>query len=328
MARKRYITSAMSVDRKLSLLAEENPTAALMWPWFITAFDDWGRMSADPVEVKLTVFPAFPFTSSEIGEAIKLYDKYGLAHYYLVDNKPYLAVNPSTWWKYQNYIKFERKKGSSRYPPPPNPPWNEQLSAMFAENPRISAKNLPSPSPSPSPTCINISSPEGEGELQDGQGSESYEQREGVKTAPDVMPHDGSSGEKAMGETPQEEASAPTVGKAAVEYDPDFETFWNFYPRHVEKKRAYRVWRTRLREGVSPGDMINAARKYREICLKTGTNERFIKHPATFIGPDKPYEDFLPKKEMGEIGECRGHPEEDSGKTIDFDQFLWKGGGN
>jgi hypothetical protein len=142
------------------------------------------------------------------------------------------------------------------------------------------------------------------------------------------MPHEGDSGEKAMGETPQEEASALTVGKAADEYDPDFEAFWSVYPRQVEKKRAYRVWRTRLRAGVSPGDLINAARQYRDICLRMGTNERFIKHPATFIGPDKPYEEYLSNKGVGEIGECHGHLEADSGKTIDFSQFLWKGGGN
>jgi len=61
---------------------------------FITGFDDWGRMSADPIEVKLTIFPAFPYTSDEIAEIIQLYHKYEIAHYYVVDAKPYLAVNP------------------------------------------------------------------------------------------------------------------------------------------------------------------------------------------------------------------------------------------
>ena len=46
MARKRFITSDMSVDERIADIAVENPVAALMWPWFITGFDDWGRMEA------------------------------------------------------------------------------------------------------------------------------------------------------------------------------------------------------------------------------------------------------------------------------------------
>lgn len=49
MARKRFVTSEISTDRKIAKLAEKNPVAAALWPWFITAFDDWGRMSADPI---------------------------------------------------------------------------------------------------------------------------------------------------------------------------------------------------------------------------------------------------------------------------------------
>ncbi|MBE3584958.1 MAG: hypothetical protein IMW94_02060 [Thermoanaerobacter sp.] len=138
MPRKRYITSEISTDEKIAALAEENPTAALMWPWFITAFDDWGRMSANPIEVKLTLFPAFPFTSKDVALAMKLFHKYGLAYLYEVDGKPYMAVNPATWYKYQTYINSGRKgKNSSKYPAPPNPPWNLQHSANVADNLRF-----------------------------------------------------------------------------------------------------------------------------------------------------------------------------------------------
>ena len=95
MARKRFVTSEISTDRKIAKLAERNPIAAALWPWFITAFDDWGRMSADPVEVKLTIFPAFPYTSEDIEEFIKLYHEFEIAYHYEVDGKPYLAVNPT-----------------------------------------------------------------------------------------------------------------------------------------------------------------------------------------------------------------------------------------
>lgn len=139
MARKRFITSDISTDKKIAILAEENPTAALMWPWIITNLDDWGRMGADPVEVKLTVFPAFPFTSKDIAKAISLYDEYGLAHYYEVDGKPYLAVNPDAYYKYQTYINKNRKeKDESKIPAPPNPPWNKNT-AKYCNNQQTSA---------------------------------------------------------------------------------------------------------------------------------------------------------------------------------------------
>ncbi len=159
MARKRFITSEMSTDEKIAALAEENPTAALMWPWFMTSFDDWGRMGANPMEVKLTIFPAFPYTSKDIQEAIKLFNKYGLAHYYEVDGKPYLAVNPEKWLKYQTYIrkgKIEDQK--SKHPEPPNPPWeandnaNEDLATKNVANQQLATINVLSPSPSPSPS--------------------------------------------------------------------------------------------------------------------------------------------------------------------------------
>lgn len=59
MARKRFITSDMSVDERIAEIAAENPVAALMWPWFITGFDDWGRMEAVPGKIKLSISQRF-----------------------------------------------------------------------------------------------------------------------------------------------------------------------------------------------------------------------------------------------------------------------------
>ncbi|HHY95890.1 MAG TPA: hypothetical protein GX513_12920 [Firmicutes bacterium] len=77
------------------------------------------------------------------------------------------------------------------------------------------------------------------------------------------------------------------------EYTADFEAFWSVYPRRAEKQRAYRAWRARLREKHSPDDLIRAAANYAASCHAKGTEERFIKHPATFLGPDKPFEEWL-----------------------------------
>src|SRR5690606_6790371 len=37
--------------------------------------------------------------------------------------------------------------------------------------------------------------------------------------------------------------------RSQVEYSEDFERFWSVYPRKVEKRRAFKCWQTRLREG-------------------------------------------------------------------------------
>lgn len=167
MARKRFVTSDMSIDEKIADIAAENPVAALMWPWFITGFDDWGRMEVVPGKIKLSIFPAFPYTSKDIEEAINLYDKYGIVHKYEVDGKAYIAIEPEKYYKYQTYIRGNKREiDGSNCPPPPNPPWDSVKGS--AEVPtgnnnhadartctQVSAdtrKCIPSPSPSPSPS--------------------------------------------------------------------------------------------------------------------------------------------------------------------------------
>src|SRR5690606_24234013 len=132
-----------------------------LWPWFVTAFDDWGRMNADPIEVKLTILPAFPYTSDEVEEFIRLYHEFEIAHHYEVDGKPYLAVNPETWLKYQTYIRKDKlEKQNSKIPEPKNAPWvakNNTVDDLATKNvakQQSATINVLSPSPSPSPISI------------------------------------------------------------------------------------------------------------------------------------------------------------------------------
>lgn len=88
-------------------------------------------------------------------------------------------------------------------------------------------------------------------------------------------------------------AESKTASEKKEEYTPEFEEFWQHYPRKVEKKRAFRMWKARLKEKVSPSDMIRACMNYAEYCRQNGTEMRYIKHPSTFLGPDKPYEEYI-----------------------------------
>ncbi|MDI6868546.1 MAG: hypothetical protein QMD88_03115 [Coprothermobacterota bacterium] len=91
-------------------------------------------------------------------------------------------------------------------------------------------------------------------------------------------------------------ARGPARAKEPFSYPQDFETFWSAYPRRIEKRRAFRAWQARLREGISPETLINCARNYAEYVLLKGTAECYIKHPATFLGPDRPFEDWREKR--------------------------------
>jgi len=76
-------------------------------------------------------------------------------------------------------------------------------------------------------------------------------------------------------------------------YPPSFEEFWQLYPRKIEKRKAYRMWEARLKEKCNPKDLILAAKHYAEYCKQQVSETKFIKYPATFLGPNKHFEDFM-----------------------------------
>ena len=78
-------------------------------------------------------------------------------------------------------------------------------------------------------------------------------------------------------------------------YTSDYELFWSSYPRHKEKQTAFRCWKARLKEGAQPREMIDAARLYAQEVRRLKTQEEFIKQPKTFIGPNRPYLDYIRK---------------------------------
>lgn len=51
------------------------------------------------------------------------------------------------------------------------------------------------------------------------------------------------------------------------------------------------MWKARIREKVKPAALIAAAKNY--AAAMQGKDARFIKLPTTFLGPDKPYEEYI-----------------------------------
>jgi len=236
MARKRFVTSEISTDRKIAKLAEKNPVAAALWPWFITALDDWGRMNADPIEVKLTIFPAFPYTSDEVEEFIRLYHEFEIAHHYEVDEKPYLAVNPDTWLKYQTYIRKDKlEKQKSKIPEPKDAPWlardnaADDLATKNVANQQLATENVLSPSPSPSPSPskeIYICASEA------AQESKCTPEGDGVEASDEV----------AATLDEQKAKGRPRSPFKSKRQEQLFDEFWERYPKKRSKGRAERAW--------------------------------------------------------------------------------------
>jgi hypothetical protein len=156
MSRKVYISNDMSVDERVLEVAESDPQAAILWPWILTTFDDWGRSSAEPRRIKASTFPAVDTVTADIiREALRHYDRVGLITLYEVDGKQYMYIESDKWFKWQTQIpKAKRFKVESRIPAPPN-----ECDAQTREDARECAefsadvlKISPSPSPSPSPS--------------------------------------------------------------------------------------------------------------------------------------------------------------------------------
>ncbi|HBF39790.1 MAG TPA: hypothetical protein DDW50_21060 [Firmicutes bacterium] len=74
-------------------------------------------------------------------------------------------------------------------------------------------------------------------------------------------------------------------------YTAEFENFWKEYPNKKGKDGAFRCWKTRLKEGYKAEQMILAAKNY--AIEQKDNNPKFIKHGPTFLGPDKPFLDYL-----------------------------------
>lgn len=80
-------------------------------------------------------------------------------------------------------------------------------------------------------------------------------------------------------------------------YGHDFEIFWSIYQNKKDKAKAFRCWNTRIKEGYTAEQLIKAAENYMAECKKNHTETKFIKRGATFLGPDKPFEEYLEASE-------------------------------
>lgn len=73
----------------------------------------------------------------------------------------------------------------------------------------------------------------------------------------------------------------PVKAKKPNGYTDDFENFWRTYPRRIEKKSAFKAWKTALKGGATTDEIIAGAARYAK--YRAGEPERFTKHPSTWL---------------------------------------------
>jgi len=83
------------------------------------------------------------------------------------------------------------------------------------------------------------------------------------------------------------------VDKDKEQFSDEFQKFWDLYPRKEGKPAAYKKFKlAKKAHGVQA--VMQATKNYTEDCK--GRERRYIKLPATFLGPDKWYEEWIDKK--------------------------------
>ncbi|HBG88319.1 MAG TPA: hypothetical protein DDW62_12310, partial [Marinilabiliaceae bacterium] len=232
--------------------------------WFEEAFfyrlivncDDYGRFDARSKILKARLFPLKDITVDQVSNALNKLSKVGMVQVYEYDHRPYLQL--VTWSKHQT-VRNKR----SKYPDPAE--GCKQLNSIASKCPR------------------NPIQSESESE------SESNSAADAAQCDDSIPAEKSSDGEK----TAEDEGAQPKKKVGKDGYTQDFETFWFQYPRKLEKKKAFRAWKTRVKEGVKPDDLIQACANYAAYCEAQGTSEKYVKHGSTFLGPDKPYEEYI-----------------------------------
>lgn len=74
-------------------------------------------------------------------------------------------------------------------------------------------------------------------------------------------------------------------------YSVDFEQAWMAYPSRTghSKAEAFKAWRARLADGETAETILQGIGRYAAYCEANHTEPRFVKHAATFFGPDRHY---------------------------------------
>lgn len=114
--------------------------------------------------------------------------------------------------------------------------------------------------------------------------------------------------------------------KKKTTYTPEFDEFWNVYPRKIGKVECFKTWERVIKNGEHPSFIIQCATNYAKDCEMKGTEDRFIKHPKTFLN-DERYKDYkvivMGGGNSGKHGQYYGRSEAENRAAADKDADLF-----
>lgn len=124
MARRRYVSTEISIDKEVNKLAiQYGDFAALLFTWMIPHAEDDRTITADPYELLYKVVPgrSKDKTEEDVQEAIAGMIKHKLL--IVVEDGKKLKFKPKSFYKYQSYIPVSKREDEEEPKPSKvNPP--------------------------------------------------------------------------------------------------------------------------------------------------------------------------------------------------------------
>jgi len=242
---------------------------------------DWkGRLEDRPWKIKIEVLPGDPCDINQLLDDLAAADHLILR--YQVEGRRLIQV--TTFEKHQHVS--EKEKRSECLPPPPEWRQAEPVSIGAKEgSPQIDTGTKPVSSRS-EPSVTPAAS-------QNQPGSPFSTALPPTALPFTSLPHASLPSENLTTRVRKKSENAHT-------YASDFEAFWQEYPSHIDKRRAFGCWKSRLKQGIISDLLVACAGHY--AAARRGEEERYTMHPATFLGPGRRWEQFLETKKKGGHG--------------------------
>lgn len=259
MARRRMIDPNFWTSEDVGKL---NMLERLLLIGMFSSADDYGKGRANPVYLRSIIFPYDDIPVKEIETALSNIEKYINIKLYEVDGSKY--------YKFMHWDKWQtvQKPQPSKIPEP--------IQEAVENNSGTIQESV-----------------ENDSRLKEKEIEKENKEKENINicSSGDERECEITPAEKSSDSLEDDGAQSKKTGKG--EYTKEFEDFWAYYPRKVEKRAAFRAWKARLKDNIYHGDMIQAAINYAKYCQLQHTEQRFIKHASTFLGPDKPFEEYI-----------------------------------
>ena len=100
-----------------------------------------------------------------------------------------------------------------------------------------------------------------------------------------------------------------------------FDDFWKIYPRKNDKAKAYKCYMARLNDGYSEDQLLTACKNYAKTCEENKTEQKYIKHAATFLSVNEPFLDYLKGEDHGS-GSANNTRTDEEQRNAEIDRYL------